>query len=427
MELTGENKVIFDALLAEITTKAKAFGENKMTKDEFNAQFLASMKSYDGDLSSKVIEAFGKKAEEVLAAYDLSNNESFHAMSQAFDTMKNISNSRGNDGKSPIQAAIEDNIEAINNLSSGSIKSADFEIKAAVGDMKTTNVGNYPSTPVVDNLTIGYGNVRKSGKEIVESVPSVSTENNTIIEMYESSQEGTPLYQGEGVAAPQVDYDYTPKLFNTQRVSAFTRISRKSIKVQAELARRLTRLVERDLYVKIAASMLAGNGTAPNISGMKTLGTAFSGAATGLEALIGTLTAASIIEILIAAETQMAKSNFACDKIYLNPTQVALMQVSALSATAEQNVSASIQRLLAKTIPSNSVTVGEFILVESDVMTNYFFENITVRMAQNDAADLKAGMVTVVTEADHALVVNPNDANGIVYGTFAAAATDLNS
>lgn len=426
MDLTGENKVIFDALMAEITTKAKAFGENKMTKEEFNAQFLDSMKAYDGELSAKLIESVGAKAEEVLASYDLSNNESFLAMSQAFDAMK-TSVSGGADGKSPIQAAIEDNIDAINSIASGASKSADFEIKAAVGDMKTTNVGNYPSTPVVDSPVIGYGNARKSGKEIVESVPSVSTDTNTIIEMYEASQEGTPLYQGEGVAAPQVDYDYTPKNFNTQRISAFTRISRKSIRVQAELARRLTRLVERDLYVKIATAMIAGNGTAPNISGMKTLGTAFSGSATGLEGLVGTLTASSVIEVLIAAETQMAKANFSCDKIYLNPTQVALMQVSALSATAEQNVSASIQRLLAKTVESNSVPVGEFILVETDVMTNYFFENITVRMAQNDAADLKAGMVTTVTEADHALVVNPNDANGIVYGTFAAAATDLNS
>jgi hypothetical protein len=361
-------------------------------------------------------------AEALKSQPELKDNAEFVALKQVVEAMKSVDSKKTivpfGDSLKAEHKEIFDKIERNERVD------ASINIKA---EMDSSNVGNFPTIPMTDNAKHNMAIARGSGRKVVDSFNSVNVDTDIIIESYEASKTGTPAYLAENADTIEMKYTTANVSFECRRTGVHTIIPNKMMRSYSYFTNKVNDLLNRDLIGKVAGKMLTADGTGEDFKGLTSLGTAFSAAATGLEGRLGTLTSADIVKILIAVQSQGSNAEYGLDKIYLNPTDVYLMKISALNATAEITEAAAISNLMSMIVTSTKVTAGSFIACESALVTNYISSPLRLQIVNNDSARVKADNTLINLDLTHTPVLNPQHTASIIYGTFAAAATDLNS
>lgn len=360
--------------------------------------------------------------------YEAKNDDFIIAMGQKIEALS--TEQTENVTKNELMAQLEDKKDVIASLSANKNSqervTMTMDINAAAVDMGQGVAPNYPAVPIRDKFDKNIGTIIKFGKPILDIVPSESTDTDLFEEMYETTPEGAPAFVGELVDVPQISFDWDEENFKAQRVGVNTVISERVAMFQKELYNKMNGLVNRELFDKIATDLIAADGTGTNISGWKTLGTAFSAASTGIAAgELGTLTAANKIEILYAAITQLQQAGFDVKAIVLNPADATVLRLSKSSA-GEFATPAQIDYLMSLITESQKITTGEFILLDTEYIRQKYPKQITVELFR-DFSEAKKGAMAMVASAYLAQVRNKNYAQSICYGDFTTAAADLNA
>ncbi len=416
-----ENLIKLQASVDDMLAKFKA----KSEKDEVIAKDIETLKAMKGE-----IEGFNAKIEEKESAIEDLETK-LKAMKQKVtniekreESVKAAMNAVGVKLREPEMAEKLNDLSA--SLKAGKKGSLDFKIKAA--DMNIgTNIGDNPAVPAVNPYRRNEPvDVRRKGREVYDSINTVQIDTSTVYEDYEAADSGTPVFAADDAAAPDLDVTFATEAFTTKRISGYTGVSDKMLRVVSYIENKIESIIRRKLIVGVTTQMIEGDGTGNNLYGLKTLGTAFSLAGTGLTAGdLGVLTSKSKVEILGAAMLQAQRAFFNPDTKLISHGDVLGMK---LRKDDNGSFDGAIQtaEALQGAIPNQYIGSDEFIVFDSSIVTKYIQQDITVTMGYIDDMFIKS-QTAIKVEMDMAQVVNPNEAEGIVYGTYTAAATALNA
>lgn len=240
----------------------------------------------------------------------------------------------------------------------------------------------------------------------------------------ENGGEGAPTTVAEGGLKPQIDYDLVLKTAEVKKIAAHLRLSEEMIEDVPYITNYVTTRGAEDLRLVEDAQILYGDGTGSNLRGLNLDAVAFA-RPTG----IGTITNATIADIIRVAMAQIRVGRYRATAVMLNPIDVAILELTKDAQggylfvnTATQGNVSTIWRL--PIIESDAVAVGGF-FVGDFVNGSELFDRkqLNVRFYDQDRDNAIKNMVTIVIEERLALA-NIRPAS-FVRGTFAAAKTAL--
>ena len=306
--------------------------------------------------------------------------------------------------------AIEKNADSIAKLGRGEVKRSGFVLDTkAVGNMtEAVNLtGDIPRqyAPQVYALPNRKVHVRS-----LLPVGTISTGLFTFPK--ETGGEGDVAPQTQGSSKAQLDFDITMTDAPAQYIAGFVRISRQMLDdVPAMTSFLQARLLEKYLLAE-DAQLLNGNGTAPNLTGLTTVASAFSGAAT------------VDVEQLVQSIAQVAAANYSANGILINPTDWAnIMNTKPTNAayslpgstvvTTDGSLTiAGIPVFQSTAIAADKFLVGDWSM-GAQIMQN---QGISVQFSEMDSDNFQKNLITVRVEARIAFPIYYNGA--FVYGDF---------
>lgn len=306
--------------------------------------------------------------------------------------------------------SIEKNADILGKLGAGEIKNHAFVLDTkAVGNM--TEAAN-----LTGDIPRAYANQvygLPSRKVHVRSLLPVGSISQGLFTFpLETGGEGAPAAQTQGSTKAQVDFDITMTNAPAQVIAGYVKISRQMLDdIPAMTSFLQQRLLEKYLVAE-DAQLLSGNGTAPNLTGLTTVASAFSGAAT------------VDVEQLVQAIAQVESYNYTATGIMINPTDWAnivntkptnaaySLPGSTVVTTNGQLSIAGIPVYTSTAIAADKFLVGDWSM-GAQIMQR---DGISVRFSEFDGNNFVENMITVRVEARIAFPIYY--AGAFVYGDF---------
>ena len=306
--------------------------------------------------------------------------------------------------------SIEKNADILGKIGAGEIKNHAFVMDTkAVGNMtEAVNLtGDIPRqyAPQVYGLPSRKVHVRS-----LLPVGSISTGLFTF--PLETGGEGAPAAQVQGSTKSQVDFDITMTNAPAQVIAGYVKISRQMLDdVPAMTSFLQSRLLEKYLVAE-DAQLLFGSGSGVNLTGLTTVASAFSGAAT------------VDVEQLVQAIAQVSAGNYSANGILINPTDWAnIMNTKPTNAayslpgstvvTTDGSLTiAGIPVFQSTAIAADKFLVGDWAM-GAQIMQN---QGISVQFSEFDSDNFQKNLITVRVEARIAFPIYYNSA--FVYGDF---------
>lgn len=230
----------------------------------------------------------------------------------------------------------------------------------------------------------------------------------------EVAKEGDAGMTAEGGTKSQSDVEYVEKTVVLENVTHFIKVSTKMLRQPSFIVDAIKNRLLRRLQLKKQSQLISGNGTAPQIKGIKDWATAFSAgtfAGTVIDANIADLIRVIVAQISTAVETSTPNialvSHATLAKLDLkkgDDGHYALPPFSTLDGRTISGV---------RVVSSNEITDAELLVMDSRVV-NYFYGD-TVNVSMNlDGNDFTKNMRTILAEQTIALFVSSNETGAIV-------------
>lgn len=309
---------------------------------------------------------------------------------------------------------------ALDQITKGGAKAARLELKA-VGDM--TMSANFTGVIAGETIVPQFKFDAARPNHIRELIPIGSTDAQTIRFIKETGSEGGPAATSQGSAVPQLDFDLSATSVNVEKIGTYLRVTEEMMADTPQLASYLSARVPSKVLDQEDAEILNGDGSAPNLDGLFTDGTAFAagGFATAIES-------ANEYDVLTVAINQLNLANYQPNVIVLNPTD--LHKIVLLKSTANEYLKNQIYQGLQPTINgvpvvlNNGVTAGKFLVMDSQRATQLWVrDGLGVEFSREDSTNFRDGFITV--KAVERVALTNYETKAIVQGTFSTAKTAL--
>jgi HK97 family phage major capsid protein len=313
-----------------------------------------------------------------------------------------------------LKQLLTDNADKIKALAKGD-RNAAFKV---VGDM--TIGGNVTGEVPQAQRLPGLNDIASRQPRFLDFFTRATATSNLISWVYKSGREGATGQTEEGALKNQIDFDLLVGSQKIEKTTNFIKVSDEMLddidfiesEIRNELMMELLRTVETQSY--------SGNGTSPQLNGVRTVASAF---AAGDFALA--IDNANEVDVLVVAANQIAIANqSAPNAIFMHPTDITKLKVVKLSSTDKRYV----ERLLMvggtlsmdgiPIIPTTLVTAGQYLI--GDMSKALLFEKggIAIEMGY-DGDDFTKNFKTIRAEWRGACVVKNNDRTAFVKGVFA--------
>lgn len=309
---------------------------------------------------------------------------------------------------------------ALEQITKGGAKAARLELKA-VGDM--TMGASYTGVIAGETIVPQFKFDAARPNHIRELIPIGSTDAQTIRFIKETGSEGGPAATAQGSAVPQLDFDLSATSVNVEKIGTYLRVTEEMMADTPQLASYLSARVPSKVLDQEDAEILNGDGSAPNLDGLFTDGTAFAagGFANAIES-------ANEYDALTVAINQLNLANYQPNVIVLNPTD--LHKIVLLKSTANEYLKNQIYQGLQPTINgvpvvlNNGVTAGKFLVMDSQRATQLWVrDGLGVEFSREDSTNFRDGFITV--KAVERVALTNYETKAIVQGTFSTAKTAL--
>jgi HK97 family phage major capsid protein len=313
-----------------------------------------------------------------------------------------------------LKQLLTDNADKIKALAKGD-RNAAFKV---VGDM--TIGGNVTGEVPQAQRLPGLNDIASRQPRFIDFFTRATATSNLISWVYKSGREGATGQTEEGALKNQIDFDLLVGSQKIEKTTNFIKVSDEMLddidfiesEIRNELMMELLRTVETESY--------SGNGTSPQLNGVRTVASAF---AAGDFALA--IDNANEVDVLVVAANQIAIANqSAPNAIFMHPTDITKLKVVKLSSSDKRYV----ERLLMvggtlsmdgiPIIPTTLVTAGQYLI--GDMSKALLFEKggIAIEMGY-DGDDFTRNFKTIRAEWRGACVVKNNDRTAFVKGVFA--------
>jgi HK97 family phage major capsid protein len=308
---------------------------------------------------------------------------------------------------------------AVESLVKGDSNAARFEVKA--GDMTMAN--SYTGVVAAEQVISDIKFDPSRRVHIRQLIPNGSTDAQTIRYPKESAYDDGAAAAAQGATLGQSDFDLTASSVNMEKIGTFMRITEEMLNDTPQLLSYLSARVPEKILSLEDTQILNGDGSAPNLDGLFTDGSAFAagGFANAIES-------ANEYDVLVVALNQLALANYSADTIIVNPTD--LHKIALLKSTANEYLRQQIYSGLQPNImgvnvtASTAVSAGSFLVGNLAQATQLWIrENLAVEFSREDSTNFRDGFVTV--KASERVALTNYLPNAIVQGTFAAAKAAL--
>ena len=381
----------------------KAFGQ---AKDNAKGEVETSLKSEIDNLSK-----------EFLAKHDDATKrmDSFEVAQK-----KAITSNEPTNFKSSLIKNINEGV--IEGLLKGNSNAAKFEMKA--GDMTMAN--SYTGVVAAETVVPGIKYDPSRSVNIRNLIPNGSTNAQTIRFPKESAYDDGAAATAQGSTLPASDFDITATSVNVEKIGTFMRITEEMLADTPQLSSYLSARVPGKVLAIEDNEILNGDGSAPNLDGLFTDGTAFVTADTG--AFYHAVESANEYDVLVAALNQLALSNYTASSILVNPTdmhKIALLKATTNEYLRNQIYSGLVPTIMGVPVTANTaVTAGKFLVGDLNQATQLWIrENLSVEFSREDSTNFRDGFVTV--KVSERVALTNYQPNAIVQGTFSTAKTAL--
>ena len=322
---------------------------------------------------------------------------------------------------SDIRKALEENkanLTKLKDLDKSAAHGAGFSFKA-VGDMlESTNIsgGNVP----VEQRIAGLNLIATRRPRLIDLFAKGQAASNIISWVYQANRDGAAGGTAEGATKNQIDFDLVVASQAVVKRTAFIKVSTEMLDdidfIESEIRNELMRL----LMLDVENTSYSGNGTAPNLNGIRTVATAFAAGT-----FAGTVDNANSADVLVVAMNQIAIANQeAPNAILMHPSDIAALKLMKVSATDKRYVDRLLyigMDLTLDGVPmfgSTLVTAGTYLVGNFNLSVLYQKQGVMINIGL-DGNDWTKNMRTIIAEWRGALVTKNNDRTAFVKGTFA--------
>lgn len=331
-----------------------------------------------------------------------------------------------NDPFAELKEVLTEKADAIKNQKTqGNI--ANVTIKA-VGPVLTTNVTAQAGGNVVA-MTQSTGELYATADNrlFAESIMnSMRVDLDTITYIDEVAGEGGAGVTAEGGTKSQSDVDYVERTIALQNVTHFIKVSTKMLRQPSYIVDAVRSNLLRKLQLKKQEQLLSGDGTAPDITGIKGWATSYDG--TDFNGSVVEPNLNDLIRVCVALISKQA-DDFVPNYVIVSHKRMADMDLK--KATDGHYVlppfSSLDNRVVAgvRVIASNEFTDAE-LLVGDFTKANYVY-NSDVQLSINlDGNDFTKNLRTILAEQAIALYVSSNETGAFVLvDDIDTALTDL--
>jgi HK97 family phage major capsid protein len=320
--------------------------------------------------------------------------------------------------ESSIKEALKSNVDSIKGLKdSPSAPWVSMEVKAVGTMLESANVsgGNVP----VEQRIVGLNTIASRRIRLMDLVSRGRATSNIISWVYQSGKEGAAGGTAEGDTKNQIDFNLVVASQSVVKRTAFIKVSTEMLDdidfIESEINNELLRELNKDVEL----TAYSGNGTAPNMNGVRTTATAF---AAGDFALA--IDNANEADVLVVAINQIAIADQPePTAILCHPTDIAKLLVIKVSATDKryvdrlQMVAGQLSLDGIPIIKTTLVTAGTYLVGAFNLATLYDLGTLSVQMGI-DGNDWTKNLRTIIAEYRGAMVVKNNDRTAFVKGTF---------
>jgi len=313
---------------------------------------------------------------------------------------------------------VEKQAEIIDAIEKGNKFSLDLKVD-------TTIAGDYTGTRALTELDPEVNVITRPIRRIRE-ISNVAPTNSKAVTYVQQTTQSTSAFVNEGTAKSNGQLQYQEVTVNVTKVAGLIKISKEMLAdlsfMRGEVNRDLMESVEQN----IDNGLLNGNGTAPNLNGVINQATTWTAGT-----FAGTITNATIIDVLRVAKSNIEASNFTPTHIVLHPEDVAKIEL-AKSTNGEYtypvfyNLGQVPNMILSGMIvvPSKNMTAGTFLVGDFSKFHVKVREDINMTIGY-DQDDFSRNMVSMIVEARLCSYVKANDTGAFQKGTVATAIAAL--
>lgn len=311
--------------------------------------------------------------------------------------------------------SLDDHKEQLVSIKEGNAKSVQFKVAADM--LISTNVsgGNVP----VEQRIAGMSALASRQPRLLDIVMRASAESNVISWVSQANKDGAAGGTAEGALKNQLDFDLVVASETVVKRTAFIKVSDEMVDDISFMASEINNELMRELLKDVENQVYQGNGTPPNMNGIKTVATAF---AAGTFAL--TVDNANIVDVLRVAINQVKIANQDSPNfILLNPSDVTSLKMIKVGTTDDryidqlQMVAGQLSLDSVSIIESTLVTQDEYLVGAFNLATVYDKGSISVEVGL-DGDDFTKNLRTVRAEWRGATVVKTNDRGSFITGDF---------
>jgi HK97 family phage major capsid protein len=322
---------------------------------------------------------------------------------------------------SDIRKALEENkanLTKLKDLDKSAAHGAGFSFKAAGDMLESTNIsgGNVP----VEQRIAGLNLIATRRPRLIDLFAKGQAASNIISWVYQANRDGAAGGTTEGSTKNQIDFDLVVASQAVVKRTAFIKVSTEMLDdidfIESEIRNELMRL----LMLDVENTSYSGNGTAPNMNGIRTVATAFAAGT-----FAGTVDNANSADVLVVAMNQIAIANQeAPNAILMHPSDIAALKLMKVSATDKRYVDRLLyigMDLTLDGVPmfgSTLVTAGTYLVGNFNLSVLYQKQGVMINIGL-DGNDWTKNMRTIIAEWRGALVTKNNDRTAFVKGTFA--------
>lgn len=352
-------------------------------------------------------------------------NEKFEAATKRMDAIemeskKTLSGATVKTFKGALESALKDG--AIEAMIKGNSHAARFELKSSDMTMANTFTGVVAGETVIPDVKFDPSRA----VHIRSLIPNGTTDAQTIRFPKESAYTDNAAATAQGSTLGQSDFDITATSVNVEKIGTFMRITEEMLADTPQLTSYLSARVPSKVLSKEDEEILSGDGSSPNLSGLRTDGTAFTTSSGGQ--FYQAIESANEYDVLIVALNQLALLNYQADSIIVNPTD--FHKIVLLKSTANEYLKNQVIQGIQPAINGVPITLstampaGKFLVGNLAQATQLWIrDGLGVEFSREDSTNFRDGFVTVRAQERAALTTY--QPNAIVQGTFSTAKTAL--
>jgi HK97 family phage major capsid protein len=364
-------------------------------------------------LQAKLTELEGKlpKEEEAAAA-----EEELKQLKQAVADLKLGKFGAGN------KKTLGGHIKSL--LESEGFKNGIKENKTQVLELKAASVITTDNASDASNLFSrevipGIQSKPEEENVVLTALSKGGTSSTTITWINRKDKDGGAAFIAEGALKPLKDWTYEEEKSTVKKVAVSTKVSTEMLHDFAYMESEIRTLLECDLLNKVDEKLLTGSGGATEPEGVTIKASAYVG--TGLD---GTIISPTNADAIRAGMLQMRLLRYKPDVVFLNPTDVAALDLlkTADGHYIKVEIDAIMQHV--KVIETTEVEAGNFLLMDTQKWIVRILEDLRIEFGwEND--DFRKNLVTVIAEMRLHSYQYSIDAGAVIYDEFATVKTAL--